>query len=84
MYNTRSLEIVRKIINSKNFIWIQRALYSTKEEFLFPENERFPYTKALVKKNYLRYSNESILKVDHDHVYTGHERLPSLEERLKG
>ena len=42
------------------------------------------YTKELYKKNFIKYPVQSKLAVQHDYVFTGDERLPSLEERLKG
>ena len=75
--------IGRNFVKNSNFS-IQRIFYSTKDEFNFPQNEPFHYTNALFRKNYNKYKKLSILRVDHDHVYTDHERIPTLEERLKG
>jgi hypothetical protein len=45
---------------------------------------QFPYTSKLVKENFMRYGKQTLPRAQHDYVYTGSERLPSLEERLKG
>jgi hypothetical protein len=85
MLNCCKLKIAlgRNIVKNNN-ISIQRILYSTSNEFNFPKNESFHYTQALLRKNFIKYKKQSILRVDHDHVYTDHERLPTLDERLKG
>lgn len=46
--------------------------------------ELFPYTSELYKKNYIKYPTQSKSAVTHDYVFHGDERLPTLEERLKG
>ncbi len=46
--------------------------------------EPFPYTSNLFRKNYIRFVKQSVSAVSHDYVYTGSERLPALEQRLKG
>ena len=46
--------------------------------------EIFPYTSELYKKNYIKYKVQSKTAICHDYVYHGEERLPTLEERLKG
>jgi hypothetical protein len=45
--------------------------------------ESFPYTRTLFRKNYLKYTKQSFISVQHDYVYDKYERLPTLEERLK-
>jgi hypothetical protein len=42
------------------------------------------YTNELYKKNYIQYPVQSQLGVTHDYVFHGDERLPTLEERMKG
>ena len=44
----------------------------------------FPYTNDLYRKNYIQYPVQSRQAIQHDYVYTGEERLPTLAERLKG
>ena len=84
MYNCRKLAKIKNLL-TKNSQSIQRILfYSTSDEFNYPEFTAYKYTQGLINKNYIKYPQKSILRVDHDHVYTDHERLPTLEERLKG
>jgi hypothetical protein len=82
----RKLAIIKNVIKNNNIL-MQRIFYSSQsqtQEYSFPENELYHYTKTLYRKNYMKYNNQSIVKVDHDHVYTAQERLPNLQERLKG
>ncbi len=44
----------------------------------------FPYTNELYRKKYIKYPVQSRQAILHDYVFHGDERLPSLEERLKG
>lgn len=44
----------------------------------------FPYTNELYKKNYIKYPTQSKQAIIHDYNYSGDERLPTFEERLKG
>ena len=44
----------------------------------------FPYTNELYKKKYIRYPVQSRMGIQHDYLYSGSERLPTLAERLKG
>jgi hypothetical protein len=45
---------------------------------------QLPYTTELYQKNYIKYKVQSKQGVTHDYVFHGDERLPTLEERLKG
>lgn len=51
---------------------------------LHPMFEPYPYTHTLYKKNYLKYRKMSIAGIDHDYIYEQYERIPTVEERLKG
>ena len=44
----------------------------------------FPYTNELYKKKYIQYPTLSKQGVQHDYKFTGDERLPTFDERLKG
>ena len=44
----------------------------------------FPYTNELYKKKYIKYPVQSRQAILHDYVFHGDERLPTLQERLKG
>ena len=57
---------------------VKQCYYSTQV------NPAYPYTSELYKKNYIKYPVQSRSAICHDYVYHGNERLPSLEERLKG
>jgi hypothetical protein len=46
--------------------------------------DAFPYTNELYKKNYIKYPVQSRQAICHDEIYANNERLPTLEERLKG
>ena len=46
--------------------------------------ELFPYTTELYRKNYIKYPVQSKLAIVHDYKFTGQERLPTFDERIKG
>lgn len=46
--------------------------------------EFYPYTSELYKKKYIKYPTQSRSAIQHDYVFDGNERLPTLKERLKG
>jgi hypothetical protein len=47
-----------------------------------PPSDLHAYTTELYKKNYIKYTVQSQQTITHDYVYTGDERLPTLEQRL--
>ena len=44
----------------------------------------YPYTTAMYKKNYIRYTVQSKQAIIHDYEFTGDERLPTFAERIQG
>ncbi len=74
-----------KIFQQSNTRLLKNLWSTTSKSFYSSQvNSEYPYTSELYKKNYIKYPVQSKSAICHDYVYHGDERLPTLEERLKG
>ena len=76
-----------KILQQNNIRLLKQLWSTTKTSQCYYSsqvNSTYPYTSDLYKKNYIKYPVQSKSAICHDYVYHGDERLPSLEERLRG
>ncbi len=94
----RRLLLTKKLIRLQTRLAINNVAYSSTSSksvekqadpaIVTPVEESkfqpFTYTSKLVKENFMRFGKQSVMDVQHDYVFTGSERLPNIEERMKG